>query len=202
MPKAKKINPQPIIDNISKHITLDEEERAFFVSLLTYKKVKLRQRILNEGDICRHSTFVINGCLRGYTIDQNGFEHILSFAPSDWWIADMYSLLSQKPGLLTIEALSDTEVFLLTKTDQERLYETIPKFERFFRLITEKSLVANQQRLIDNLSLSAEERYNKFCTVYPDLIFSIPQKQVASYIGVTPEFLSKMKARINSKRKA
>lgn len=201
MPKAKKINPQPIIDNISKHITLDEEERAFFVSLLTHKKVKLRQRLLNEGDICRHSTFVINGCLRGYTIDQNGFEHILSFAPSDWWIADMYSLLSQKPGLLTIEALSDTEVFLLAKTDQERLYEAIPKFERFFRLITEKSLVANQQRLIDNLSLSAEERYNKFCTVYPDLIFTIPQKQVASYIGVTPEFLSKMKARINSKRK-
>jgi len=132
--------------------------------------------------------------LRGYTVDQQGFEHVLQFAPENWWIADMYSLLSQKPGQLNIDALEDTEVLLLPKSEQEKLYLENPKFERFFRIITENSLVSNRQRVIDGLSLSAEERYHGFCKRYPSLIERLPQKQVASYIGVTPEFLSKLKA--------
>lgn len=106
----------------------------------------------------------------------------------------MYSLLSQKPGQLNIDALEDTEVLLLPKSEQEKLYLENPKFERFFRIITENSLVSNRQRVIDGLSLSAEERYHGFCKRYPSLIERLPQKQVASYIGVTPEFLSKLKA--------
>ena len=106
----------------------------------------------------------------------------------------MYSLISQKPGILNIEALEDTETILLSKANQERLYLEVPKFERFFRILIEKSLVANQQRLVDNMSLTAEERYNIFCDRYPTLINSLPQKQIASYIGVTPEFFSRMRA--------
>ena len=155
--------------------------------------------ILRQGDVCRHSIFVTNGCLRGFTIDANGFEHVLSFAPQDWWIADMYSLLSQKAGNLNIQAMVDTEMLLLSKVNQEKLYLDIPKFERFFRIITEKSLVAHQQRLVDNLSLTAQQRYKKFCTIYPNLINELPQKQIAAYIGVTPEFLSKMKAQMFKK---
>ena len=113
-----------------------------------------------------------------------------------WWIGDMYSLLSQKPGNLFIEVLEDSEVVLLSKENQELLYHEIPKLERFFRILTENSLVAHQERLMDNLSLSAEERFEKFCKRYPTLIQRVPQKQIASYIGVTPEFFSKMKSKL------
>lgn len=190
------MNYSIILQNIAKHISLNTQEEGLFVSMLEYQKVKAKKMLLNEGDICRHSIFVTDGCLRGFTIDNNGFEHVLSFAPQHWWIADMYSLLSQKPGTLYIQAMVDTEMLLLSKLNQEKLYLQTPKFERFFRIITEKSLVAHQQRLVDSLSLSAEERYNKFCTIYPNLIYTLPQKQVAAYIGVTPEFLSKMKSQM------
>lgn len=183
-----------ILNNIAKHIALDRREQEHFLGLLSTKKLKKKQFLLQEGDVCRHSAFVVEGCLRGYTVDSNGFEHILQFAPPDWWIGDMYSLFTQKPGNLYIDALEDTEVLLLSKTDQEQLYLDIPKFERFFRIITENSLVANRQRLLDNLSLSAMERFALFCRQYPTLIERLSQKQIAAYIGVTPEFLSKLKS--------
>ncbi|MEI6412626.1 MAG: Crp/Fnr family transcriptional regulator, partial [Bacteroidota bacterium] len=118
----------------------------------------------------------------------------------DWWIADMYSLLTAQPGNLNIDALEDSEVLLLSKIDQEQLYQDIPKFERFFRIITENSLVTNRQRLLDSLSLSAQQRYEAFCSRYPTLINQLPQKQIAAYIGVTPEFLSKMRADLLRKK--
>lgn len=185
---------QLILDNLAKHIHLTPDEQEIFIAYLQTKKLKRKQFLLTDGDICRYSTFVTSGCLRGYTVDKGGIEHVLSFAPPDWWIADMYSLLSQKPGILNIEALEDTEVLLLSKTNQEKLYQEIPKFEHFFRILVENSLVASQQRLIDGLSLTAEERYNNFCKRYPTLIDHLPQKQIASYIGVTPEFFSRMRS--------
>jgi CRP-like cAMP-binding protein len=189
-----------IVNNISGYIHLTEEEKAFFVSLLKPLKLKRRQMLLKEGEICRYSSFVVQGCLRGYSIDENGFEHVLNFAPQNWWIADMYSLITQKPGVLNIEALEDTEILTLSKISQEELYVKVPVFERFFRIITENSLVSYQQRLLDNLSLTAEERYNNFCKRYPTLITTLPSKQIASYIGVTPEFFSKMKHQLLLKK--
>jgi CRP-like cAMP-binding protein len=185
---------QLILQHIEKHIALSDSEQAHFLSLLTTKIIPRKAFLLKENEVCRHSAFVVSGCLRGYTVDANGFEHILQFAPANWWIADMYSLLSGKPGQLNIDALEETEVLLLAKSDQEALYRDIPKFERFFRIITENSLVANRQRVLDNMSLSAKERYDQFCRHYPTLIHSIPQKQIAAYIGVTPEFLSKLRS--------
>lgn len=185
-----------ILSTIANHINLSEEEESYFTSLLDLKKIKAKKTILREGEVCKYSAFVIKGSLRGYTIDKNGFEHILGFAPKGWWMADMYSLITQKPGVLNIEAIEDTEILCLSKKDQEKLYQKIPKFERFFRILSENSLAAHQQRLIDNLSLSAQERYLKFCKSYPGVINTLTQKQVAAYIGVTPEFLSKMKKTI------
>ncbi|MBL7807590.1 MAG: Crp/Fnr family transcriptional regulator [Saprospiraceae bacterium] len=183
-----------ILQNIARHITLTEAEASHFLSLLTVQNVSKKQFWLKEGEICRHSAFVFEGCLRGYTVDANGFEHILQFAPPNWWISDMYSLLTGNPGQLMIDALEPTRIMLLAKSDQEQLYKDIPKFERFFRIITENSLVANRQRVIDAMSLTARERYEQFCQRYPTLINSIPQKQIAAYIGVTPEFLSKLRS--------
>ena len=189
-----------ILNNISAYIHLNEEEKAVFISLLKPMKLKRKQMLLKEGEICRYSSFVSQGCLRGYSVDENGFEHVLNFAPPNWWIADMYSLITQKPGMLNIEALEDTEILTLSKISQEELYVKVPVFERFFRIITENSLVSYQQRILDNLSLTAEERYNNFCKRYPTLITTLPSKQIASYIGVTPEFFSKMKHQLLLKK--
>ncbi len=190
---------QSILQNISKYVSLTSEEEQLFLSKTETKTVKAKTILLSAGAISKHSYFVNSGLLRSFTINDNIVEHVLSFACEGWWIGDMYSLISQKPGNLFIEVLEDAEVVLLSKENQEQLYLEIPKLERFFRILTENSLVANQERLMDNLSLSAEERFEKFCKRYPTLIQKVAQKQIASYIGVTPEFLSKMKARMLKK---
>ena len=193
------VNFDPILQAVNRHIKLSSSERDYFVSLLVYSRLKRRQYLLQEGEVCRTSIFVVSGCLRGFTVDKNGFEHVLSFAPEGWWIGDMYSLLSQRPATLNIEALEETEVLLLAKSDQEALYEKVPAFERYFRILVENSLVASQQRLINNLSLTAEERYQNFCSQYPSLVDRLPQKHVAAYIGITPEFFSKMRHQLLKK---
>lgn len=185
-----------IVENISKIVTLTPQEQALFLSKTETKQYKAKTIILNAGEVCKHSYFVNSGLLRSFTINDNIVEHVLSFACEGWWIGDMYSLLSQKPGNLFVEVMEDSEVVLLSKENQEKLYTEIPKLERFFRILTENSLVANQERLMDNLSLTAEERFEKFCKKYPTLIQKVPQKQIASYIGVTPEFFSKMKSKL------
>ena len=185
-----------ILDNISKHITLTEEEKTLFLSKTETKKVKAKTMLLNAGEISKYSYFVNEGILRSFTINDNIVEHILSFACADWWIGDMYSLISKKPGHLFIEVIEDAELVLLSRENQEELFHKIPKLERFFRILIENSLVANQERLMDNLSLTAEERFEKFQQKYPSLMASIPQKYIAAYIGVTPEFFSKMKSKM------
>jgi CRP-like cAMP-binding protein len=185
-----------ILDNIGKIVTLTAAEEALLLSKLDIRHYKAKSMVLRAGEVCTHSYFVHSGLLRSFTVNDHIVEHVMSFACSGWWIGDMYSLLSQQPGTLFIEVLEDAEVVLLSKTDQEELYTAIPKLERFFRILTENSLVANQERLMDNLSLTAEERFEKFCKRYPSLIQQVPQKQIASYIGVTPEFFSKMKSKL------
>jgi CRP/FNR family transcriptional regulator, anaerobic regulatory protein len=188
-----------LLENIAKHVSLTVEEQERVLALTTTEEYKAKTIVLKEGQICTHSFFVTKGILRNYTIDQNGMEHVVSFACPGWWIADMYSYLSQRPGHSFIEVNEDAEVILLSKENQEKLFIEVPKLERFFRILIENSLVANQQRLVDNLSFTAEARYDKFSKKYAGLIHCLPQKQIASYIGVTPEFFSKMKARLLKK---
>ncbi len=185
-----------ILDNISKIVPLSETEKQLFLSKTETLQYKAKTILHHAGEICKHSYFVNSGLLRSFNINDNIVEHVLHFACEGWWIGDMYSLLSQKPGNLFIEVMEDAEVVLLSKENQETLYFEIPKLERFFRILTENSLVAHQERLMDNLSLSAEDRFDKFCKRYPTLAQRVPQKQIASYIGVTPEFFSKMKSRM------
>ena len=186
------MNHDLLLKNIAKHISLTKEEEEHILSLLKNKKVKRKQFLFQEGETHKHAVFVIEGCLRSYSIDKNGFEHILQFAPPGWWIGDMRSLITQQPGTLYIDAVDDSEIVMLLKSDLENLYAKIPKLERFFRILAENALATYQHRLIDSLSLSAKERYDNFCQLYPSLIQCLPQKQIAAYIGVTPEFLSKM----------
>lgn len=185
-----------ILKNISKYISLTVNEQELFLSKTEVKSIKAKSILVQSGEICKSSYFVNSGILRSFTINDNIVEHVLNFACEGYWIGDMYSLITQKPGNLFIEVIEDAEIVLLSKENQEILYTEIPKLERFFRILTENSLVANQERLMDNLSLSAEERFEKFCSKYPALINKVAQKQIASYIGVTPEFFSKMKSKM------
>ncbi|WP_316634255.1 Crp/Fnr family transcriptional regulator [uncultured Flavobacterium sp.] len=188
-----------ILENIAKHVSLTPEEQALFLSKTETHTYKAKTILLSAGEVCKHSYFVNSGILRSFNINDNIVEHVLSFACEGWWMSDMYSYFSQKPGQLFIEVLEDAEVVSLSRENQDQLFLEIPKLERFFRILIENSLVANQQRLMDNLSLPAEERFEKFTKKYGTLVYKVPQKQIASFIGVTPEFFSKMKARLLKK---
>ena len=185
-----------ILQNISKHVSLTKEEETMFLAKTETKFVKAKTILFSAGKIADSTYFVNSGILRSFTINDNIIEHVLHFACEGWWIGDMYSYISQKPGNLFIEVLEDAELVIITKPNQEELYLQIPKLERFFRILAENSLVSHQERLMDNLSLTAEERFEKFCAKYPTLIQKVAQKQIASYIGVTPEFFSKMKSKM------
>lgn len=182
------------LSNIKKLIPLSEADCDLIDR--TWRRVKLtkKENLFERGEITKDAALVISGCLRSFSIDENGFEHIMQFAPTNWWITDMYSFISQKPGDLSVQAIMDSEVVLLSRKDQLMLFDKIPALERYFRILTENSLVAYRQRLIDNLSLSAKQRYANFCQTFPTLINDVPQKLIAAYIGVTPEFLSKMRS--------
>ena len=190
---------QSILENIAKHVTLTPEEQELFLSKTETRQFKVKTILLSAGEVATCTYFVNSGILRSFNINDNIIEHVLHFACEGWWIGDMYSYISEKPGNLFIEVLEDAEVVIITKENQQQLYQEIPKLERFFRILAENSLVAHQERLMDNLSLTAEERFEKFCSKYPTLIQKVPQKHIASYIGVTPEFFSKMKARLLKK---
>jgi len=185
-----------LFTNISKHILLTEVEKNYFHSKLHFRKLKKKESLIHENKVSESVAFVLSGCLRSYTIDDNGFEHILQFAPPDWWITDMFSFISQKPGNIYIDAIEVSEIMLLSRADQLDIFEKIPSFERYFRILTENSLVSYRKRVMDGLSLTAVERYHDFCKRYPTLIECLPQKQIASYIGVTPEFLSKIRSKV------
>ena len=190
---------QSILENIAKHVSLTPQEQALFLSKTETKQFKTKTILLSAGEVATCTYFVNSGILRSFNINDNIIEHVLHFACEGWWIGDMYSYISGKPGNLFIEVLEDSEVVIITKENHQKLYQEIPKLERFFRILAENSLVSHQERLMDNLSLTAEERFEKFCSKYPTLIQKVPQKHIASYIGVTPEFFSKMKSRMLKK---
>jgi len=192
---------EAIIRNIQRHIEPTKEEIEIFLSLLISKTVKRKEFLLKEGDVPRHQFFVVSGCLRTYTIDTDGKEHILMFAPEDWWCSgDLYSFLSGQQCVNNVDALETTTVLQITKGNLEILYDRAPKFERFFRILFQNAFVFHQNRINTNLSQPSEGRYDLFTQTYPGLESRIPQKYIASYIGVTPEFFSQMKAKMLHKK--
>lgn len=190
------MNTDLLLNNISRYIQLNQDEIEFFISILQSKKLKRKEFLLRPGDICRTENFITKGCLRTYTIDDNGFEHILMFGIEDWWAGDLQSFLTQSPATYFIEALEDTEVLQYTKADLDELFIKIPKFERYYRLMLQKSIVALYQRINQNLSLTAEDRYLNFINKYPYLQQRLSQKQIAAYLGITPIFLSMLRRKL------
>jgi len=186
---------QHILANVSKHITLDEKEKSIFTSHLNQVSVSKKDILLHQNDICKSIYFVNSGALRAYYSDKQDRETTIMFGVADWWITDMYSLLNQQPALMNLEALEASEVLELSKANMDQLYVDVPKFERFFRIIIQNAYVREQVRVIHNLSKTAEERYDIFMQKYPHIAQRVTLKQIASYLGITPEFLSAIRAR-------
>ena len=184
---------------IAKYITLTEEELAFFHTLLKHRKLKKKSFLLQEGEICDFEAFVLKGCIRSYYIDKDGVETILLFAVEDWWVSDLTSFSEQKPSNLFIETIEDCEVLSIDYKNKSLLFQKIPAFERMFRLLVQRALGVLQQRFYASVSQTAEERYLQFMEKYPLVAQRVPQHQIARYIGVSPEFLSKVRSTMYKK---
>ncbi|TFB31511.1 Crp/Fnr family transcriptional regulator [Pedobacter alluvionis] len=182
--------------NISSHISISEDERDLFCDLFEHKLIKKKSFLLAAGEICKFEGFVVKGLFRVYHLDKNGFENVLYFAMENWWITDIDSFTNEKPSQLYIEALEDSEVQLIYKKDKEFAYTNLPKIEKLFRIMTQKTHVALQRRMIDNLSKTADQRYLDFIEKYPQLLQRLTNLQIAAYLGISHEFLSKIRKKI------
>src|SRR3954469_7984609 len=172
---------------------VNEEEFDYLKTLFVVKKLRKRQYFLQEGDVCKYQAFVVKGILRSYTIDEKGSDHILQFASEGWWAADLSSYLTNEPSFLNIDALEDVELLLLTKPLWEQAMKEIPALEHYFRIIIQNHLVATQKRLLQSLTETAEEKYNRFVQTYPECLQRLSQHQIASYLGITRETLSRVR---------
>ena len=185
-----------LLANISKHISLTVEETELFTSLLNLKSFATGKFLLREGDICRYESFITKGCLKTYYLDEDGIEHIVDFLVEEWWADDLYSFFTETASKSNIKAIENTDVVQISKNNLELLYQKIPKFERFFRILFQKAYISQRDQINLILSAPAKERYILFLKQKPYSITRFSQKDIASYLGITPQFLSALKKKI------
>ncbi|WP_111309825.1 Crp/Fnr family transcriptional regulator [Confluentibacter sediminis] len=189
---------KPLLKYIDNYVSLTKKEEDFLVSKVIYRKYLKGQYLVQQGDICKYTCFVISGCTKTFYMDDLGQEHIMMFSIEDWWTSDMGSFINQTPADFNIQFLENTELIMFSYEAMEDLYRNIPKLERFFRQIIEKAFIASQKRIVRNLSMTAKDKYLYFKNQYPQIEQRIPQYMVASYLGITKEFLSKIKSQLLS----
>ncbi|MDQ7066254.1 MAG: Crp/Fnr family transcriptional regulator [candidate division KSB1 bacterium] len=185
--------------HILNYIELSEAQFSESTRFFIPRSIRRKDFLCRAGEVGRYIAFVHRGCLRSYTIDKKGAEHVVQFAIEEWWIADLYSFLTNEPATYYIDALEDSEVLLLDRPSQEELCAQFPRYERFFRLLLERNYIANHRRIAATLSLSAGERYLLFLQTYPQLVERLPQHQIASFLGITPESLSRIRRKLARK---
>ena len=176
-------------------------EMEYFHSILQSRKLEKKTWFLREGEICEWEAYVVRGCLRKYGMDDDGNEIILQFAIEDWWVGDIASFSQQSPSQVYIQALEDSELLCIHHDDKEALFARVPGFERMFRLMMQRSYMVLQDRFVATLAKPADERYLDFLEKYPGIAGRVPQHYIASYLGITPEFLSRVRARLAKTRK-
>lgn len=189
----------PLVENFSKFWPLEESAIKILKDRVIGKTLKRRECILRAGKKCNHFTFVVKGCLKMYKVDDQGSQHNLQFAIENSWISDYGSFYANEPSDLYIESLEHSTILQIEKNDLFYLYDHFPIFDRNFRIIIENAFIEQQQRVLQTISSTAEERYLYFLKKYPDLFNRISNVQIASYIGVTPEFLCMVRRKIASK---
>ena len=193
------MNASNILAQISRHVSLDERESLYFSSLLIHAKIEQGEYLEKVGIVTQNFIHVESGCLMSYYTDKKGDDHVIQFATTGWWTGDLHSFTKQQPAIYSTRALTESSVFYLLKTDMDQLLHRYPKFERYFRILFQNSLITHQDRIVQNFSDTAEERYEHFQQKYPSLIQYVPLKYIASYLGITPEFLSKIRRRQTEK---
>ncbi len=184
-----------ILSHITRHVTLTKNEEDFFISILLPAKLKQGEFAEKAGDITCNFIHVNSGCLMTYFTDKGGDDQVIQFATSGWWTGDLHSLTTQQPSIYTTRSLADSEILMLPKVRMEELLARYPVFERYFRIMFQNSLVTHQNRIIEAFAFTAEDRYTNFQKKYPQLEQFVPLKYIASYLGITPEFLSKIRRR-------
>lgn len=187
------------VKRIEQYVHLTEEEIRYTKSVLEPSMIRQNDLLVASGEPCKHMIYVCSGCLMSYYTDPQGNVHVIQFATSGWWTGDLHSFTNLTPSIYSTKALADSEVLLLSKTDLDDLFNKVSKFERYFRIIFQNSLVTHQFRIIQNFSFTAEERYLYFQNKYPSLEQFVPLKYIASYLGITPEFLSKVRRKLMEK---
>jgi CRP-like cAMP-binding protein len=191
---------EQINKSISRYVTFYQEEFDIFNSLLEYKTVKKKTIMLHEGEMCNFEAFVIKGCIRKYFIDENGFEVILQFAIEEAWISDIsFSIYENKPSKVFIETLEDCEFLMFSPETKEELFSKAPKFERAFRILLMRHMAITQERIFNTIAKTATEKYLEFIDHYPTIPQRVAQHYIASYLGISPEFLSKIRARLSKR---
>ncbi|MFC4213190.1 Crp/Fnr family transcriptional regulator [Pedobacter lithocola] len=182
--------------HVLKKVSLSEAEKisiqAFFIS----KKIIKKQHLLHEGDVCNYMSFVEKGLLRSYHLDDKGIEHVTMFAWEGWWTSDIHSFLTGEPATLSIDAIEDSELLMISRTDFEEMTLKVPIMDRYFRILFQNSIVTKERRLVSSNTFTAEEKYLQLVDSNPEIIQRLPQNLIASYLGLAPETLSRIRKNI------
>lgn len=189
---------QSIIKHLRCHIDLSEPEKCIVLDSLEERSIKRKERLLNEGSPCNQLFFIESGLVRAYCMNDEGKEVTVMFAMKNWWITDMQNFVKQHSSTMTIEALKDSTVLIISKSSLDNLFETVSGFNKFWRILMQNAYCREQTRVIQNLTLLANKRYQLFIDIYPELVEVLTQRQIASYLGVTPEFLSVIRSKHKS----
>ncbi len=185
-----------LFNSINEKVSLSGDELQLLKQFFIPKKLRKKQYLLQEGDVCKYVAFVEKGVLRSYTINDKGIEHVMQFAFEGWWISDNYSFLTGEPSSYAIDALEDAELLLMTAASMEAMLDRVPKMERYFRILQQKNIIAMQRRLVFSLK-TAEEKYTGLKGIYPGIIQRVPQHMIASFLGITPETLSRIRKQMS-----
>src|SRR3954467_6172955 len=189
-----------LFEKLQDKIKLTGEEQEKAKTFFTPKKLRKKQYLLQEGDVCKYMAFVEKGLLRSYNVDDKGYEHMIQFAWEGWWISDTYSFLSGEPAAYNIDAIEDAELLLISLPHFEEMTGKVPKMERYFRILFQNNIVSKERRLLSSITYSAEEKYLKLSETNPELIQRIPQNLIASYLGITPETLSRIRKHLLNRK--
>ena len=185
----------PLLAHITRYVSLTDAEAALLPIYLKPLTVSRKDHLLMEGQVCPANYFVVQGCLRMYFLTSKGAEQTMQFAIEHWWLADYASLDTHTPSQFFIQAVEPTQVLLLEHRMQEELFAQVPQLERYFRLVLQRAAAAAQYRVRSLFSLTGAARYHHFSTRFPHFVQRVPQYMLASFLGFTPEFLSKIRAR-------
>ncbi len=192
----------PLLQHLKQYIQLTEAEEQIIINHLTPRTFKRGEFLTKEGEVNRYTNYIVSGAARVYYIDQAGQEHVIQLGICDWWTGDFSSFITQTKGILYTEALEKTEVLSFSYDHLQEVYRQVPAMERFFRLLIQKAYAAFQRRVLESLSMDAEQRYLAFRELYPNMDQHLSQKHIASYLGMSAEFLSKIKKRIVEKQRS